>query len=74
MSYVIIKGLKADLAYSHVYEPNASINISAASGNPWFGTTVTPINPFGVTYVGSAQSHADIISIGLNWKWDEVFR
>jgi long-chain fatty acid transport protein len=67
MSYVIIKGLKADLAYSHVYEPNASINISAASGNPWFATT-------GITYIGNASSHADIISIGVNWKWDDVFK
>jgi hypothetical protein len=58
-----------------VYEPNASINISPTSGNPWFGTTVIPgVNPFGVTYVGNAQSHADIISIGLNWKWDDVFK
>lgn len=74
MSYVIIKGLKADLAYSHVYEPNASINITSTSGNPWFATTVTSFNPFGVSYVGNASSHADIISLGINWKWDEVFK
>lgn len=73
-SYVIIKGLKADIAYSHVYEPNASINLSAASGNPWFATTVSAVNPFGVTYIGNASSHADIISLGVNWKWDEVFK
>jgi len=66
-SYVIIKGLKADVAYSHVYEPDASINISSTSGNPWFATT-------GITYVGNARSHADIISLGVNWKWDEVFK
>ncbi len=66
-SYVIIKGLKADLAYSHVYEPNASINISPTSGNPWFATT-------GITYIGNASSHADIISLGINWKWDDVFK
>jgi long-chain fatty acid transport protein len=66
-SYVIIKGLKADVAYSHVFEPNASINLSATSGNPWFATT-------GVTYIGNAQSHADILSIGINWKWDDIFK
>jgi long-chain fatty acid transport protein len=66
-SYVIIKGLKADVAYSHVYEPDASINISSTSGNPWFATT-------GITYVGNARSHADIISLGLNWKWDDIFK
>jgi long-chain fatty acid transport protein len=74
-SYVIIKGLKADVAFSHVYEPNASVNISAASGNPWFATTVIPvINPAGVSYIGTARSHADIFSVGLNWKWDDIFK
>jgi long-chain fatty acid transport protein len=66
-SWQVFKWLKADLAYTHVFEPNASVNISAASGNPWFATS-------GVTYVGNAQSHADIISLGLNWRWDEVFK
>lgn len=66
-SYVIIKGLKADLAYSHVWVDDASINISPTSGNPWFPTK-------GVTYIGTATSHADIISIGLNWQWDYIFK
>ena len=73
-SWQIFKGLRADLVYSHVFEPSASVNISAASGNPWFATTKTPLNPFGVTYIGNAQSHADILSIGLNWRWDDVFK
>ena len=71
-SYVIIKGLKADIAYSHVYEPNASINISAASGNPWFATTVSAVNPFGVTYIGNASSHADSMRLGVHWPWAVV--
>lgn len=66
-SYQIFKGLRADLAYSHVFEPNASINISATSGNPSFATS-------GVTYIGSAQSHADVMSVGMNWRWDEVIK
>lgn len=66
-SYVIIKGLKADLAYSHVWVEDASVNISPTSGNPWFATT-------GITYVGNATSHADIFSIGLNWQWDYIFK
>ena len=73
-SYVIIKGLKADLAYSHVFEPDASVNISATSGNPWFAGSVTAFNPAGIAYIGNASTHADIISIGLNWKWDDVFK
>ncbi|HEY6023007.1 MAG TPA: outer membrane protein transport protein [Pseudolabrys sp.] len=73
-SWQIIKGLKADLAYSHVFEPDASVNISATSGNPWFATSVTSFNPAGVTYIGNAQSHADVLSVGLNWRWDEVMK
>ncbi|HKS85853.1 MAG TPA: outer membrane protein transport protein [Pseudolabrys sp.] len=66
-SYVIFKGLKADLAYSHVFVDDSSVNISATSGNPWFATA-------GATYVGNATSHADILSIGLNWQWDYIFK
>lgn len=73
-SWQIFKGLKVDLAYSHVFVQDASVNISAASGNPWFATTVTPFNPFGVTYVGNSQTRADVLSIGMNWRWDEVFK
>jgi len=71
-SWQIIRGLKADLAYSHVWVRDATVNISAASGNPWFTTSVTSINPFGVAYVGNTTSHADIFSVGLNWRWDEL--
>jgi len=71
-SLQIIRGLKADLAYTHVFVRDATVNISAASGNPWFGTSVTSANPAGVAYVGNATSRADIFSVGLNWRWDEV--
>ena len=71
-SWQIIRGLRADLAYSHVFVRDATVNISAASGNPWFATSISAANPTGVAYVGNATSHADIFSIGLNWRWDEV--
>jgi len=71
-SWQIIRGLRADLAYSHVWVRDATVNISAASGNPWFTTSVTSVNPFGVAYVGNATSRADILSVGLNWRWDEI--
>ena len=71
-SYQIWRGLVANLAYSHIFIRDTSINISAASGNPWFATSITPFNPFGVAYIGSVQSHVDILSIGVAWRWDEV--
>ena len=71
-SYQIWRGLVANLAYSHIFFRDTSINISAASGNPWFATSITPFNPFGVAYIGSVQSHVDILSIGVAWRWDEV--
>lgn len=66
-SYVIIKGLKADLAYSHVWVDDSTVNITSTSGNPWFAGAQIP-------YVGNATSHADIFSIGLNWQWDYLFK
>lgn len=59
-TYVVNNKLSLDFAYSHVFVKDAPINISAASGNPWFN---------GYTYVGEARSHLDIISVGLKYKW-----
>ena len=64
-SYNIWRGLTANLGYSHLFVKDPSINISAASGNPWFNGVVT--------YIGSTSAHVDIISVGLDWRWDEVF-
>jgi long-chain fatty acid transport protein len=61
---VVFKGLSFDLAYSHLWVRDTSINISAASGNPWFNPAV-PIN-----YVGGVDAHVDILSIGLKYRWD----
>jgi long-chain fatty acid transport protein len=62
-SYQIWQGLTANLAYSHLFVRSTPINISAASGNPWFN---------GITYVGDVQAHVDILSIGLKFRWDEL--
>ncbi len=56
--------LSFDLAYSHVFVKSTPINITAASGNPWW-----PV--LGVNYVGTADSHIDIISVALKYRWDE---
>ena len=61
-SYQIWRGFTANLAYSHLFVRSTPINISAASGNPWFN---------GITYVGDVQAHVDIVSIGLKYRWDK---
>ena len=49
-----------DFAYSHIWVQDPSINISAASGNPWFS---------GFTYVGNVNAHVDIFSASLVWRF-----
>ena len=61
-SYHISKSLVADLAYSHLFVKDTPINISAASGNPWFST---------YTYIGSVSSHVDIFSIAIKYRFDD---
>ncbi|MBX6330027.1 MAG: transporter [Pseudolabrys sp.] len=65
LSWQIWKGFSADLAYSHIFVRDTHIDISAASGNPWF-TTLLP-----VTYIGDVDSHVDILSLSLKYRWDE---
>ena len=48
-TWQVFKGLHFDLAYSHIWVKDPSINISAASGNPWFIPGVT------APYVGSVK-------------------
>jgi long-chain fatty acid transport protein len=52
--------LSFDLAYSHLFVVNTPINVVA--GNPWFA---------GVAYVGSVDSHIDIISVAMKYRWDD---
>ena len=52
--------LSFDLAYSHLFVKDTPINVVA--GNPSFT---------GVAYIGSVDSHVDIISVGLKYRWDE---
>jgi long-chain fatty acid transport protein len=53
-----------DLAYSHVFVKNAPINITNAS-NPFFALGG------GTTYTGNVDSHLDIISVALKYRWDD---
>lgn len=61
LTYNVTKSLSLDFAYSHLFVKDTPIDISAASGNPWFN---------GVTYVGSVDAQVDIISVGLKYRWD----
>jgi long-chain fatty acid transport protein len=64
LTWQIWRGFSADLAYSHIFVRDTHIDISAASGNPWFFTS-------GVTYIGDVDSHVDILSIAIKYRWDE---
>jgi long-chain fatty acid transport protein len=52
-----------DFAYSHLFVKATHVDISAASGNPWFAS--------GITYIGDVSSHVDIVSVALKYRWDD---
>ena len=51
--------LALDFAYSHVFVKDTSINVVA--GNPSYN---------GTAYVGTVDSHVDIVSVGLKYRFD----
>jgi long-chain fatty acid transport protein len=53
--------LSFDLAYTHIFVKSTPINVTAASGNPWWN---------GVDYIGDVSSHVDIISVAMKYRWD----
>ena len=63
-SWKVFKGLHFDVAYSHVWVQDTSVNISATSGNPSFNGAIS--------YVGSVNSHVDIISGSLVFRFDDI--
>lgn len=64
-TWVMGPGIAADIAYTHIFVRGTPIDISAASGNPWFATTG------GITYIGSVDSHVDIVSVSLKVRLDQ---
>jgi hypothetical protein len=40
------------------------INITPGSGNPWYSAVVVP-------YAGTVDSHIDIISVAMKYRWDD---
>jgi long-chain fatty acid transport protein len=63
-SYRILPNFIMDVGYSHIWVKDPNINISAASGNPWF-------NPLtGITYTGNASVGINIYSVGFRYMFD----
>lgn len=64
-TYRVSKDLSFDLAYSHLFVKDTSINVSPTSGNPWYD----PYIP--ISYIGDVASHVDIVSVSLKYRWDD---
>ncbi|HKA77169.1 MAG TPA: outer membrane protein transport protein, partial [Pseudolabrys sp.] len=60
-SWQLFPGAHFDVAYSHLFVKDPTINISATSGNPWFNGAVA--------YVGDVSAHVDIISGSLVFQF-----
>jgi long-chain fatty acid transport protein len=59
-SWQVWKGFSFDLAYSHIWVRDPSINITAVSGNPSFD---------GVNYIGTVNAHVDVLSLAMVYRW-----
>ena len=64
-TWQVFKGLHFDLAYSHIWVKDPSINISAGSGNPWFSRE--PLHPMSVAQMRTSTfSRGRSSSAGMN--------
>ena len=62
-SYAYNQKLSFDLGYTRITPKSTSIRITTPA-NPAF------FSPF-LKYVGNAKAHIDVISFGLNYRWDD---
>jgi long-chain fatty acid transport protein len=60
-SWQVFRGFSFDLAYSHIWVQDPSINITAVSGNPNFNGAIN--------YVGSVNAHVDVLSLAMVYRW-----
>jgi long-chain fatty acid transport protein len=65
MSWALSKAIHFDLAYTHLWIKDPNINITAASGNPWFSALSGP-------YVATVGAHSDLISGALVVRFDDI--
>jgi long-chain fatty acid transport protein len=63
LTNTVTSRLSIDLAYSFIDVKETPINISATSGNPWF-------NPAIGSYIGTASSHVNILSLSIRYRSD----
>jgi long-chain fatty acid transport protein len=63
-SYKVLPNLITDVGVSHLWVKDSSINISAASGNPWFNPAVP------IPYAGTSSAGISIFSIGFRYQFD----
>ena len=59
-SWQVFRGFSFDLAYSHIWVQDPSVNITAVSGNPSFD---------GINYIGAVNAHADVFSVAMVYRW-----
>ena len=62
LTYAVSERMSFDLSYAHYLPGNASIAI--VPGNPNFGLV-------GLPFVGNVAGRLDIVSVGLNVRWDK---
>ena len=60
-TYQLANKMSFDFAYSHLFVKSTSINITSTA-NPWFD---------GIAYAGTVDSHIDILSAALKYRWDD---
>jgi long-chain fatty acid transport protein len=60
LSYNITPALRLDFGYSHIFVKDTPINI--VPGHPSFGV---------IPYIGSVDSHVDIVTVGLSYRFDQ---
>jgi long-chain fatty acid transport protein len=61
LSYAFIDRFRFDLSYAHYLPGNVLIAI--VPGNPHFALV-------GLPFVGNVSGRLDIVSLGLNYRWD----
>ena len=64
-SYNFNNKLTLDFGYAHIFPKTAKINIVNVA-NPAFNPAVP------VPYVGKANAHIDIVSLGATYRWDDT--
>jgi len=64
VSYAWSEKLSIDLGYTHIFVDDAPINLSPGSGNPSF-------NPALGTFIGTARTDVDIISLGIRYRFGD---